>query len=88
MSDEPVYLPDAIVQAWAVHGTSGTGQGGESIAMVLLTLEFQVSPEHSARQTFVLHKDDAALLRRDLKQPPDIDLTQLATQASEEDTND
>ena len=73
MSD-PVYLPDVTTTAWAIHSHRTPGTEGESQAIVLMTLEFQAAPGHVARQTFILHKDDAKQIRADLKNPPAIQI--------------
>ncbi len=67
---EKVDLPDAVVVGWAVNKFRAVGTEGEEHALDALTLIFQVSEGHEARQTFIMHKKDAAKLRADLKNPP------------------
>jgi len=62
-------LPSAVIVAWAAHAARATGTNGEEHAIVALTLQFQPAPGMLAQQTFMLHKDDAADLRRLLKNP-------------------
>ena len=62
-------LPNAVIVAWGTQSLRVTGTNGEEHACVTLDLQFQVEPGKVARQSFLMHKDDARRLRADLKNP-------------------
>lgn len=73
---EVVELPAAVVHGWACTGHTATGSEGEAHALVALTIQFQISPGTVGRQSFILAKDDAQSLRKDLKSPQIVDNNQ------------
>jgi hypothetical protein len=79
---EIAFLPDVVLNGWAVHSHRTSGQDGVEHAIVLLTLQFQPAPGHSARQTFILGKDDAKAFRADLKSPAPIQTPSQENQES------
>ena len=66
---ETMDLPNAVVNGWAVTGLDATGSEGERHALVAVTFEFQIAPGWVGRQSFIMAKDDAKNLRKDLKSP-------------------
>ncbi len=66
---ELTELPEAIVVAWGASSMRVTGTEGEEHAVVILDLQFQVSPGKVGQQSFLLHKSDAQALRAGLKNP-------------------
>jgi len=66
---ETMDLPNAVVNGWAVTGLDATGSEGELHALVAVTFEFQIAPGWVGRQSFIMAKDDAKNLRKDLKSP-------------------
>lgn len=66
-------LPNATVVGYAVNSVRLTGTEGEEHAIVLVTFQFQLDGTGMvAAQSFLLHQDDAADIRRMLKNPTPI----------------
>ncbi len=63
------HLPGVTVLGWAVQSMRITGTEGEEHAVVVLDMQFQTEPGKVGQQSFLMHKDDAVELRRDLKNP-------------------
>lgn len=67
--DEVMELPNAIVRGWAVNEFYSTGTEGESLKNIAISFQFDLGGDTVAAQSFILHPDDAAQIRRDLKTP-------------------
>ncbi len=62
-------LPPATVIGYAVNSMNTTGTEGETVPIVVVSFEFQVSPGKVGRQSFMLVEDTAAMLRSGLDNP-------------------
>lgn len=69
MTSQPTELPNGIVRGWAVNEFYSTGTEGETLKNVVLSLQFDLGGDTVAAQSFILHPDDAAMIRKDLKNP-------------------
>jgi hypothetical protein len=72
-------LPNGVVIGAAVTSTRATGSEGEEHALVVISFEFQAGPGTVGRQSFIMEKDMAQLIRKNLKNPTPLN-------PSEEDT--
>lgn len=68
-TEDIAFLPDVVVNGWSVLSHRAHDADGTEYGIVILTLQFQAAPGHSARQSFILGKDDAKALRAELKSP-------------------
>lgn len=73
---EVVELPAAVVHGWACTGLTANGSEGEAHALVAVTMQFQIVPGKVGRQAFIMAKEDAKSLRKDLKSPQFVDNNQ------------
>lgn len=78
-SQEPAELPNGIVVGWAVSRFYSEGTEGEAQKNDVLSLQFEIGPGKVAQQSFIFHPDDAAQVRRDLKNPTIIQLNEEST---------
>ncbi len=85
---EAIDLPNVLVTGFAVNSAAFTGTEGEALAYTVLSFELALPDGSAARQSFMVPKRLAKLLRNQMKRPVPLSIHNTTNTNNHEEETD